>query len=214
MLTNRHMALTRIWHHPEPFHTEFAEISLEHDALHARGIAIGADPARYRLEYELSTARGYLTQRLDVMGQGAGWQRRLVLERSTAGEWSCTTEALGNLDLPSPGGDLQALAGALDCDLGLSPLTNSMPLLRHQLHQQAGSVDFLMAWVAVPELTVHPSRQRYTHLRRTQEGAVVRFQGLDSDFTAEITFDEHGLVLDYPGIGRAVRTPDQHEGAN
>jgi hypothetical protein len=205
--------LTRIWHNAEPFHVEFAEVVLERDALQATGVAIGATPVGYRLEYVLSTTSAYVTRRLEVRSSGAGWRRRLILERSASGEWSCTTEAHGDLDLggpgmtvPSPGGDLVALAGALDCDLGLSPLTNSMPLLRHELHRQATSREFLMAWVAVPELAVYASRQRYTYLRRTGLAATVHFDSLDSDFTAEITFDEHGLVVDYPGIGRAVAT--------
>jgi hypothetical protein len=96
------------------------------------------------------------------------------------------------------------MAGALDCDLGLSPLTNSMPVLRHRLHEGGGPVDLLMAWVAVPELTVSPSPQRYTFVRRGHQARIVRYESLDSDFVAEITFDEQGLVLDYPGIARVV----------
>ena len=33
-------------------------------------------------------------------------------------------------------------------------------------------------------------------------GRIVRFQSLDIDFTADIAFDEQGIVLDYPGIAR------------
>jgi hypothetical protein len=127
-----------------------------------------------------------------------------VLERVGSGVWSCTTESEGELEWPPPGGDLAAVTGALDCDLGLSPLTNSMPVLRHGLHMHGGPVDFLMAWVAVPQLAVSASPQRYRFARRGPRGPVVRYASLDSDFTAEITFDDHGLVVDYPGIGRAV----------
>src|SRR5579859_4237958 len=197
------MDLVRIWHNSAPFHVEFAEVSLEDGALQARGVAIGAEPLAYRLEYALSTGAGFVTQRLEVSSRGAGWRRALVLERSAAGGWTCTSEEHGNLDLPSPGGDPGALHGAPDCDLGFSPLTNSMPLLRHRLHRQPGSVEFLMAWVGVPELAVYPSSQRYTFLEQAADGsALVRFESLDSDFTADIRFDEQGLVLDYPGIGR------------
>jgi uncharacterized protein len=203
------MSLTRIWHNPEPFHVELAEISLEDAALQARGVAIGAEPLAYRLEYALTTSAGYVTQRLEVTSRGAGWRRALVLERSASGEWTCSSEADGDLDLAAPGGDLRRVAGALDCDLGFSPLTNSMPLLRHQLHRQLGSVDFLMAWVGVPELAVYPSRQRYTSLHNTADGnAVVRFDSLDSDFTVDITFNARGLVVDYPSIGQVVGAAD------
>lgn len=199
------MSLTRVWHNAEPLHVELAEVSLADGGLQARGVAIGVEPVAYRLEYELTTTDGYVTKRLEVTSRGADWRRGMVLERSETGEWTCTSEANGHLDLPPPREDLDRVAGALDCDLGFSPLTNSMPLLRHQLHRQPGSVKFLMAWVGVPELAVYPSRQRYTYLHNTAEGgAVVRFEGLDSDFTADITFDAHGLVLDYPSIGQVV----------
>jgi hypothetical protein len=61
-----------------------------------------------------------------------------------------------------------------------------------------------MAWVSVPDLSVHASRQRYTFVRPAPEGAVVRYESLQSKFKADITFDAHGLVVDYPGIGRRL----------
>jgi hypothetical protein len=36
---------------------------------------------------------------------------------------------------------------------------------------------------------------------------VVRFDSLDDPFTADIKFDEDGLVVDYPGIGRRLTPP-------
>jgi hypothetical protein len=75
-----------------------------------------------------------------------------------------------------------------------------MPILRSGLATRAGAEDFLMSWIAVPELTVHPSPQRYEHVR---EG-VVRFVSLDSDFTAELELDADGLVLRYPQLGERV----------
>ncbi len=77
-----------------------------------------------------------------------------------------------------------------------------MPVLRHGLLDGGGPVDFLMAWVSVPDLSVHPSRQRYTFLRKTGEISVVRYESESHDFVAELTFDADGLVIDYPGIGR------------
>jgi uncharacterized protein len=86
----------------------------------------------------------------------------------------------------------------LDCDLALSPLTNAMPILRHGLHEQPGSADFTMAWVDVPSLAVHESRQRYEHVAP----GVVRFvdRGQFDVFTAELELDRDGLVVRYPGL--------------
>jgi hypothetical protein len=194
--------MMRVWAKDQPFGAELAELRIGGGTLSASGVALGIDPTPYRLEYQLTTTAGYVTEHLAVRVQGDGWRRALNLERATSGAWSCTTEARGELDRPAPGGDLGSVAGALDCDLGLSPLTNSMPVLRHELHQNDGSLDFLMAWVSVPDLAVYASRQRYTFVRQEPGAHVVRFESLDDTFVAEIVFDDEGVVLDYPGIGR------------
>jgi hypothetical protein len=198
------LTMTRVWSKEESFGTELAEVAIAGATLAAGGVAIGTDPCPYRLDYELTTAQDFVTARLAVRTSGLGWRRALFLDRSASGDWTCATECEGHLDRPAPGGDLARVAGALDCDLGLSPLTNSMPVLRHRLHEGGGPVDVLMAWVAVPELVVSPSPQRYTFVRREPRARIIRFESLDSDFVAEIAFDEHGIVLDYPGIARVV----------
>lgn len=65
-----------------------------------------------------------------------------------------------------------------------------------------------MAWISVPDLSVHPSPQRYIHRgRRAVDERLVRFEatGSGADFVADIVFDSEGLVVDYPGIGTRVR---------
>ena len=168
---------------------------LEHDRLTATGVAIGSEPESYRLDYRLETVAGFVTSRMNVTSRGQGWTRSLDLRRSTSGMWTATSDA--DIELPS-------LAGAVDCDLGLSPLTNSMPVLRHHLLAGGGPLDFVMAWISVPDLTVHASRQRYTFIRSQDANSFIRYESTDSDFSADLTFHEDGLVVDYPGIGRRL----------
>ncbi len=202
------MRLMPVWAREGPFGAETADVTLGDGTLSATGVAIGVDPEPYRLDYRLTAGvaagEGYATARLLVRARGRGWRRALDLRRAAGGAWSCASESEGTLGLPAPGGDVAALAGALDCDLALSPISNSMPVLRHRLHEGGGPVDFLMAWVSVPDLSVHPSRQRYRFLRREPGARIVRFESLDGGFAAEIGFDDDGLVLDYPGIARRV----------
>jgi uncharacterized protein len=167
---------------------ELAEVRLVASLLAASGIAIGSDPAPYRLDYSLVAEVDFVTTGLRVETRGEGFHETLDLWRSEEGHWTANGE------------ELQELEGALDCDLALSPLTNSMPVLRHGLLQDTGSVELVMAWVSVPDLGVHVSRQRYTGLG----GGMIRFDSLDDSFTAEIAFDEDGLVVDYPGIARRL----------
>jgi hypothetical protein len=192
------------WIKEDSLGAEFADVMIEPRRLTATGTAIGSAPVGYRLDYKLETLSDFVTSGLLVKARGDGWSRRLDLRRTRAGKWSVRAAEKGFLALPGPGGDVADFSDALDCDLGLSPLTNSMPVLRHDLLHGGGPLDFLMAWVSVPDLNVHASRQRYTFVRRASEGAVVRYESLESKFKADITFDADGLVVDYPGIGRRL----------
>jgi hypothetical protein len=198
------MHVVRVWAKEAKYGTELADVRVGAGTLTAAGVAIGADPEPYRLDYQLTTGDGFVTVRLVVRTEGNGWRRVLDLGRAASGEWSCITEAEGSLDLPGPGGNLATLAGALDCDLGLSPLTNSMPVLRHRLHEGGGPIAFLMAWVSVPDLAVYPSRQRYTYVRRSPTARIVRYESLDGDFVSDLSFDAEGVVLDYPQLARGL----------
>lgn len=176
------------WVKEDPFGVEFAEVAFSTRALTAAGVVIGTEPYVYRLDYSLETSDDFVTSSLVVSVIGQGTRRTLDLRRSREGAWSVEGEVLSSLD------------GALDCDLGLSPLTNTMPVLRHELLGGSGTADFVMAWVSVPDLAVHAAPQRYTALRER----VVRFQSLDSPFTADLTFDADGLVVDYPQLARRL----------
>jgi uncharacterized protein len=61
-----------------------------------------------------------------------------------------------------------------------------------------------MAWISVPELGLHASRQRYEHVRRDDQGSVVRFVSLDGDFRSELRLDREGVVVEYPELARRV----------
>ena len=195
------------WMKADPPGAEAARVELTPDSLRATGVAIGSDPEPYRLDYELETSSGFATCRVLVRTIGEGWSRQLELVRSPSGTWTQHSGSTGSVRLPAPGGDLAPVAAALDPDLGLSPLFNTMPVLRERIHE-AGSAEFLMVWISVPDLSIHASPQRYTHIETRSDGErVVRFESLGEgeDFLADIVFDADGLVLDYPGIATAVR---------
>ena len=201
--TPRHRTVA--WDKENGYGTEFVEVELSADRLSAEGVAIGWDPLLYRLEFTLETGPGWVTRRLDVTTRGDGWQRHLDLRRSTTGAWTVEATTIGDLDvdLEPAGGDSSTFADALDCDLGLSPLTNSMPVLRHDLLRTDGAIDFVMAWVAVPALVIGRSDQRYTPLGDVQPG-LRRIEYRSIGFVSELLFDADGICIDYPQLGRAV----------
>lgn len=202
-MTGAHVV--RVWSKEEPFlGAELADVTVGDSGLSAQGSAIGTSPFPYHLRYDLTTVEPFVTSVLEVRTEGKDWSRRLELRRAPDGSWSFEVESEGAPDLPVSGGNLEPVAEALDCDLGLSPLTNSMPILRHRLHEGGGPVDFLMAWVSVPDLAVHPSRQRYTFLRREQDARIVRYESRGGDFVADLRVDDEGLVIDYPRLASRI----------
>lgn len=197
------------WSKDDPLGTEFVEVRLGPDDLAARGVAIGSAPVPYRLDYELETVARFVTARFAATVRGDGWMRSLDLVRDPSGAWKETAQEVG--DRPAPlsraSTDVGALAGALDVDLGLSPFFNTMPVLRHGLLRQRGAVDFVMAWVSVPDLAVHRSLQRYSLVEELGDGrSVLLFESLGGDgFAAEVEYDAQGFVLDYPSIATRIR---------
>jgi hypothetical protein len=180
---------------------EVADVQLGSSSLAATGTQMGVDPLPYRLDWELTTGNAFVTRRLAVLATGAGWWRRLTIERDDVGRWSAAAATGGDaVALPAPGGDTTGLDAALDCDLGRCPVTNTMPVLRHRLHERPGAVDFTMAWVSVPDLRVIPAPQRYEHLAPGR----VRYTGSHRGFTGELELDRDGIVTHYPELARLV----------
>jgi hypothetical protein len=162
--------------------------------LAARGRAVGLTPYPYWVNYSLETGDRQVTRRLAVQVESAAGTYNLELLRSADGTW----QADGRI--------LPDLAEALDCDLAFCPLTNTLPILRHRLHEQAGTHQLVMAFVSLPDLAVERSVQGYQHRRRTGDGAVVRFTA--GSFTADLVVDANGLVVRYPQLAtRLACTP-------
>ena len=169
------------WRGLDEWRAEACRIELDESGLRAVGVQLAPS---YRLDYELATDPGLLTERLDLRVRQADGERRLDLRRRPDGSWTA-------------GGRFQDhVHGALDCDLAFSPLTNFMPAAR----LDGAPADHLMAWVSVPGLDVLRSEQRYEPVGPGR----VRYVGLDHDFTAVLELDEDGLVVRYPGLAERV----------
>jgi uncharacterized protein len=171
------------WNGTPEWRAEVCEVVLTDDGLAATGAQVGSAPQPYRAAYELEARKAWVTRRLRVEVGRVG---SLELRHDGKGNWAGVQNAA-------------ELEGALDCDLAFSPLTNSMPIRRHRLHEQPGAVEFAMAWVSLPDLKVHRSEQRYEHLAPGR----VRFSD-DDGFTAELELDADGFVVFYPGLARRV----------
>ena len=179
--------------------------------LYARGTAVAVDPVAYTCRYELRTDPAWATAHLDVTAEGAGWARNIRLELA-AGRWRATTAEQGNLDavLAAAGHagaglpgieDADRLYGAFDVDLSGSPLTNTLPIRRLDLVTAEPGVSHRLnvAWVLLPSLEVVQADQIYTPLGDN------RIRYASETFSADLTVDDDGFVVDYPGLADRVR---------
>lgn len=179
-----------------------AVVAFTDDQLDAHGTQ---EAQGYEATWSLETTHGWVTARLVVDVVGDGWTRHLELTRDDLRTWRSQTHTSGHqpTGLREPGiAEPAALVGALDCDLGLCPLTNTMPIRR--LNLQSGQVPdtpLLMAWVDMPSLAVIPSHQVYASLDREH----VRYVSRTRDVDVALSVDEHGVVVDYPGLATRVR---------
>jgi hypothetical protein len=182
----------------------------EQSGLYARGTVVAAGPVPYTCGYELLVDDGWVSVRLTVTVEGAGWLRSVKLERA-AGRWRVTSGEQGDLDaaLVAAGHARVGLPGieepgrlgdALDVDLGNCPLTNTPPVRRLGLQRaRPGTTHSLpVAFVLVPSLEVVAARQSYTALDESR----VRYES--GSFAADLTLDEQGYVIHYPGLAERV----------
>ena len=150
----------------------------------ARGdVAATLEGASLEAGYVVETDAAWITRRVRVGMEGGGL---LEILSDGAGDWSrADGEALPELD------------GCLDPDISMTPFTNTLAIRRLGL-KVGESAEFKVAYILVPELSLRAAPQRYARLA----DRLWRFEALDIDFTADITVDEGGFVVDYPGLFR------------
>jgi uncharacterized protein len=182
-----------IWSIDETAGFDTAWVSVQGDRLTAEGRSVGQRPMPYWVDYRIETGARFLTHRALIECRWEGGSATVDVRKEDDG-WSVDGERR------------QDLEGALDCDLAACPLTNTMPILRHELHRKPGDEDFVMAFIEIPSLRVVPSRQRYTHIATDAEGGgVVRY--LSGSFQSDLRIDSAGFVIEYPRLGRRVLPP-------
>lgn len=146
------------------------------------GMAIRFAEGLWRLDYRVRLDDEWFTREAAVRWSHAGDSGKLDLARGTDGRWS----------RDNAGDD--ALSGCTDVDFGFSPVTNLMPVRR--LGRDIGaSVEVHAAWLVFPDLEIRPARQTYTR----KSASTVLYQSA-SGFRAEISVDEFGFAVDYPGL--------------
>jgi hypothetical protein len=139
------------------------------------------DSERGRYSYELVCEPDWTFRVVRI--ESAADERALTIESDGKGEWTVDGEWRSDLD------------ECIDIDMVATPFTNTLPIRRLGM-QVDDEADLMVALVDFPSLEVTPDPQRYTRLGPTS----YRFDSLDSDFTADLTVDADGFVVEYPEL--------------
>jgi hypothetical protein len=140
--------------------------------------------------YDITVDAGWRTRGARVWGRAASGLHEVSLEADGAGHWRIGDMPAGHLD------------GCLDVDLESSSLTNAFPV--HRLGLEVGELaEAPAAYVRALDLSVERLEQRYLRLDDDGERQRYVYTAPAFEFECELSYDEFGLILDYPGI--AVR---------
>ena len=180
-------SLTTAWQPVDADGMEDLSLTLDAGGFRAESVVMRVeDDIRFGLRYSITGDAQWRTRRVEIALLDGG--RILVLLGDGAGRWS-----------DGDGTRLPFLDGALDTDITCTPFTNTLAIRRLGL-AIGESADIVTAHVTVPALTISADPQRYTRLGPN----LYRYESRDSDFTWQITVDDDGLVLDYPGLFRRL----------
>ncbi len=182
----------------DPSRVDTAYVRFRDQGMQAHGSSVTRG---YTMSWTLDVGDGWLTDHLRVRSLGKGWSRSLDLRRGRDGGWRATGTHTGTIDLPDPGmADDVDLSDAVDCDLGLCPVTNAMPIRRLDLHRKDRDTTALtMAMVDVPSLQVSRGEQTYSS-HESDGRRTVTYANSDNSFTSDLSVDHNGMVVDYPGL--------------
>ena len=155
--------------------------------------ADGGKPA-YSAAYTLSTGENGVISRVSVRAVNASGERQVTLNRSEEGIW---------LVDHGQGAERTPFDGAVDVDVAACVMFSAIPVRRLGLHRQGGGEHQLpVVYVGLPDLSVRLVRQTYRAVGVNSTPHTVSFQ--QDDFHADLTVDDDGLVVDYPGLAHRV----------
>jgi len=150
------------------------------------------DASVLRLRYHLRCDTHWRVEEARIDLDASSGHRRMVSQRDGDG-WRVD------------GNTKPELRGCEDIDIMATPFTNTLPIRRlsWQLDQAR---DLRMVYVSLPSLDAMPMSQRYTRLVDDASAQRrFRYHAIESGFTADLTVDDDGLVLDYPPYWRQIR---------
>ena len=141
-----------------------------------------------RLYYEVCCDGGWRTTGARVAGWVGDDAVEAVIEADEAGRWRLN------------GRECPQVEGCIDVDLNFSPSTNLLPIRRLGL-AVGEEAEVRAAWLRFPAFVLEPLEQRY---RRTAAHEY-RYESAGGAFVRDLTVNDDGFVVHYPGFFAEAR---------
>jgi uncharacterized protein len=176
------MKLQRIWQATYTHGMEHLILADTPDGFTASGLVIGVEEGQpFQIRYGIDIDQPWGVRAFEVTDL-LGTHPAIRLLRGAEGAW---IDEAGLIEL--------SLNGCIDIDISVTPFTNTLPIRRLKLAiGQTQAID--VVYIRAPQMRVERSSQRYTRLGEVQ----YRFE--TGDFRADVTVDQDGLVMEYPGL--------------
>lgn len=148
--------------------------------------AVAINGSGFVFQYRIETDEGWRVRRAGIVTRLGADEFTAMIERNDEGAWT-----IGGVRTPR-------YDRCEDIDLGFSPSTNTLTLKRLAL--VVGETRTTRAiLVTEPELMLSMVKQSYHRIDEQ------RYEYRVGDFSVVITVDEDGLVVDYPGMFKALQ---------
>jgi hypothetical protein len=156
--------------------------------LNAHGAVAAVQGGRpWGVHYDVSIDERWRTRYAEVTAIDGDARRKVLLDLDGQGRVAVNARHLPALD------------GCLDVDLAATPFTNTLAIRRLRLEVGQSGVARAV-WVGAPGLELEVLEQTYTRIGVDR----YRYEVPANGFSAELTVDDEGLVVDYEGLARRV----------
>jgi uncharacterized protein len=186
------MRRTIVWEWADRPGLEQLSLDIGPDEIRAEGLVIAAlGGVAARVKYSVTCDGAWRFREALLTSERGEDSRILQINRAEGGAWLVDGAARSDL------------APCTSIDIMATPFTNTLPI--RTLRFQPGEARALkVAYIKLPELEVTAVEQEYTWLKTAAPPTRFRYRSLASGFTAELSVDSDGLVIDYQGIWRRL----------
>ncbi len=181
------------WRAHDGLRMESTRVQLSGNRIKASGRIVAATSSThpaFSASYDLVTDESGATKRLSLIVTVAERDRQLSIARDEENMWLVSDhqgQSRGSYD------------GAVDVDVVFSPFFNALPIRRTGLHRRVDTVTLPVVYVTLPELAVNPASISY---RSSGPDAGIELHSPVAQTMIKV--DEHGLIVDYPGLAERI----------